>query len=63
MRFLAEEDFDNVITIAFAAFDGRQQENKERLKIRFDKIGRRDMVKMFSMEDWEKTTIEEVKMR
>ena len=24
---------------------------------------RRDMAKMFSMEDWEKTTIEEVKMR
>jgi len=55
--------FDNVITIAFAAVDGRQQENKERSKK--DYIGRRrlDMAKMFSIEDWEKMTIEEVKMR
>jgi len=60
---LAEEEFDNVITIAFAAVNGRQQENKERSKK--DYIGRRrlDMAKMFSMADWEKTTIEEVKMR
>jgi len=60
--FLREEDFDNIITIAFAAVDGRQQDNKERLKIKFDKR-RRDMAKMFSMADWEKITIEEVKMR
>ena len=48
----------------FAAVDSQQQENKERLKE--DYIGRRrldKMAKMFSMEDWEKTTIEEVKMR
>jgi len=38
--------------IAFAAVDGRQQENKERLKK--DYIGRRRLdkiAKMFSMED------------
>jgi len=31
------EEEDNVIMIVFAAVDGRQQENKERSKIRFDK--------------------------
>jgi len=33
------EEEDNVITIAFAAVDGRQQDNKERLQK--DYIGRR----------------------
>ena len=52
--------------IAFAAVDGRQQENKERSQK--DIFGRRrldqeKMAKMFSMQDWEKTTIEKVKMR
>jgi len=58
------EEEDNTITIAFAAVDGRQQDNKERSQE--DIFGRRrsdKMVKMFSMKDWEKTTIEEVKMR
>ena len=55
--------FDNVIMIAFAAVDSRQQENKERSKK--DYIGRRrlDKITVFSMEDWEKTTIEKVKRR
>ena len=58
------EEEDNVITIAFAAVDGRQQENKERLQK--DIFGRRrldKMAKMFSMEDWGKTTIEEIRER
>ncbi len=52
-----------LITIVFTAVDTQQQENKERSKE--DYIGRRRLDKMtvFSMEDWEKTTIEEVKMR
>jgi len=29
-RYLEEEDFNNMITIVFAAVDGRQQDNKER---------------------------------
>jgi len=49
--------------IVFAAVDGRQQENKERSQK--DIFGRRrlDKITVFSMEDWEKTTIEEVKIR
>ena len=52
-----------LITIVFTAVDTQQQENKERSKE--DYIGRRRLDKMtvFSMEDWEKTTTEEVKMR
>ena len=53
--------FDNIITIAFAAVDDRQQDNSQE-----DIFSRRrsdKMAKMFSMEDWKKTTIEEVKMR
>jgi len=30
MRYLEEEDFDNIIMIAFTAVDGRQQDNEER---------------------------------
>jgi len=61
MRFLREED--NIITIVFAAVNSRQQDNKERSQE--DIFGRRrsDKINMFSMKDWEKTTIEKVKMR
>ena len=61
-----KKKINNVIMIAFAAVDGQQQENKERSQK--DIFGRRrldqkKMAKMFNMEDWEKTTIKEVKMR
>ena len=61
-----KKKINNVIIIAFAAVDGQQQENKERSQK--DIFGRRrldqkKMAKMFNMEDWEKTTIKEVKMR
>ena len=55
-----------MITIAFAAVDSQQQDNKERLHKDYiwkKKIRLEDMAKMFSMEDWEKLMIEEVKMR
>ena len=61
-----KKKINNVIMIAFAAVDGQQQENKERSQK--DIFGRRrldqkKMAKMFNMEDWEKTTTKEVKMR
>ena len=61
-----KKKINNVIIIAFAAVDGQQQENKERSQK--DIFGRRrldqkKMAKMFNIEDWEKTTIKEVKMR
>jgi len=58
---LGEEEFDNVITIAFAAVDGRQQDNKERSKIRFDKIERREemaKITIVSLEDWAKVDVD-----
>jgi len=52
-RFLQEEDFDNIVTIAFAAVDSWQQDNKERSQedICRRRLDQEDMAKMFSMED------------
>ena len=50
----------------FAAIDSQQQDNKERSQEDYicrRRLDQEDITKMFSMEDWKKTTIEEVKMR
>ena len=52
--------------ILFAAIDSQQQDNKERSQEDYicrRRLDQEDIAKMFSMEDWKKTTIEKVKMR
>ena len=61
--YICEKKINNIITIVFAAVDSRQQENKERSQKDIFERRRLDKMIVFSMEDWEKTIIEEVKMR
>jgi len=56
---LAEEDFDNVITIAFAAVDSQQQDNKERS----EEMATSNKMTVMNLADWAKTDIDEIRER